>query len=315
MKKFFFQGRYKKENIMTKPKTQKEITSVISKTKSALLLKIEQIANGQVDSQKISIQGMVDIFNSYQNDMIKTDPKEKKHIAIIDYFKKDVCGQLLGMTWEFFTKSKVKKEDLEKMSSEDRARADQNKIYKVGTLKGRTFLNFCKGAFFLKELNALYRPEPNKNGQLLIKMEAVRKLKKAKQQSFWDSKIDNTEYALFSYNDMIRAYLTLFGVDRENTKDKSKLYNLMQDMINYINGSDHEKIVSESFDVFLPDELNQNKTKFLQLVEVLIPFYSFRAEQKINGKNYDVISEKLFTEYKAIKVEVDEQAPQKVNQK
>ena len=301
---------------MTKPKTQKEITSVISKTKSGLLLKIEQIALGQVDSQKLSIEGMVDIYKSYKNDMIKTDPKEKKHIALTSYFKKDVCGQLLGMTWEFFTKSKISKKDKEKMSSEELAKSDQNTIYKVGTLKGKTFLNFCKGAFFLKELNALYREQPNKNGQLLIKMDAVRKLKNKKQQSFWDSKIDNTDYALFSYSDMIRAYLTLYGVSREDSNDKSKLYNYFQDIINYINGSDHEKITSESFDVFLPDELNQNKTKFLQLVEALIPFYSFRAEQKINGKSYDVISEKLFTEYTAIKTEVDEQAPQRqANQK
>ena len=295
---------------MTK-KTQKEITSVISKTKTGLLTKINQIATGLVDSQKLSILGMIDVFNAFKNEQIITAPKEMKHKSIIDFFKKDVCGQTLGMTWEFFTKSTMKKKDLENLPANEQAKAVENKVYKIGSLKGRTFLNFCKGALFLKELNALYRPEPNKNGQLLIKMEAVRKLKAKKQQSFWESKIDNTDYALFSYNDMIRAYLTLYGVDREDRKDKSKLYNLIQDVINYINQSDHEKLVSDGYDVFLPDELNGNKTKVLQLIETLIPLYSYRTEQKVNGKNYDVVSEKLFTEYKAIKVEVEEQAPQR----
>jgi len=296
---------------MTKPKTQKEITSVISKTKSGLLTKINQIATGLVDSQKLSILGMTDIFNTFKNGQIITAPKEMKHKSIIDFFKKDLCNQTLGMTWEFFTKSTMKKKDLENLPANEQAKAVDNKVYKIGSLKGRTFLNFCKGGLFLKELDALYRPEPNKNGQLLIKMDAVRKLKAKKQQSFWESKLDDTPYALFSYNDMIRAYLTLYGVDREDQKDKSKLYNLMQDVINYINQADHEKLVSDGYDVFLPDELNGNKTKVLQLIETLIPLYSYRAEQKVNGKNYDVVSEKLFTEYTAIKTEVNEQAPQR----
>ena len=301
---------------MTKPKTQKEITSVISKTKSGLLTKINQIATGLVDSQKLSILGMTDIFNTFKNGQIITAPKEMKHKSIIDFFKKDLCNQTLGMTWEFFTKSTMKKKDLENLPANEQAKAVDNKVYKIGSLKGRTFLNFCKGGLFLKELDALYRPEPNKNGQLLIKMDAVRKLKAKKQQSFWESKLDDTPYALFSYNDMIRAYLTLYGVDREDQKDKSKLYNLMQDVINYINQADHEKLVSDGYDVFLPDELNGNKTKVLQLIETLIPLYSYRAEQKVNGKNYDVVSEKLFTEYTAIKTEVEEQAPQRqANQK
>ena len=296
---------------MTKTKTQKEITSVISKTKSGLLTKINQIATGLVDSQKLSILGMTDIFNTFKNGQIITAPKEMKHKSIIDFFKKDLCNQTLGMTWEFFTKSTMKKKDLENLPANEQAKAVDNKVYKIGSLKGRTFLNFCKGGLFLKELDALYRPEPNKNGQLLIKMDAVRKLKAKKQQSFWESKLDDTPYALFSYNDMIRAYLTLYGVDREDQKDKSKLYNLMQDVINYINQADHEKLVSDGYDVFLPDELNGNKTKVFQLVETLIPLYSYRAEQKVNGKNYDVVSEKLFTEYTAIKTEVEEQAPQR----
>ena len=216
---------------MTKPKTQKEITSVISKTKTGLLTKINQIATGLVDSQKLSILGMTDVFNAFKNGQIITAPKEMKHKSIIDFFKKDLCNQTLGMTWEFFTKSTMKKKDLENLPANEQAKAVDNKVYKIGSLKGRTFLNFCKGGLFLKELDALYRPEPNKNGQLLIKMDAVRKLKAKKQQSFWESKLDDTPYALFSYNDMIRAYLTLFGVSREGANDKSKAYNLMQDLI------------------------------------------------------------------------------------
>jgi len=199
------------------------------------------------------------------------------------------------------------------MTGAEQTKAEQNKVYKVGSLKGRTFLNFCKIGYFLKDTDGLYRAEPNKNGQLLIKMSAVKKLKAEKNQSFWDSKIDNVEYALFSYNDCIRAYLTLFGVSRENQNDKSKAFNLMQDLINLVNESDIEKFMSVNYDIFIADELNNNESKISQLINLLTNVIAERAEQHTKGQGnknkYDVISEHLFTEYKKIKNNVETYEP------
>ena len=298
---------------MTKEKSQKDMTTFISNQKKSINDKIEKIVNGSVESQKLSIEGGVGIYNVFKNKVILTNPKEKKHTALIDYFKKDVCNGVLGQTYEYFTKSTIKKADLENMTSAEQTKAEQNKVYKVGSLKGRTFLNFCKIGYFLKDTDGLYRAEPNKNGQLLIKMSAVKKLKAEKNQSFWDSKIDNTDYALFSYNDCIRAYLTLFGVSRENQNDKSKAFNLMQDLINLVNETDIEKFMSVNYDIFVADELNNNESKISQLINLLTNVMSERAEQHTKGQGnknkYDVISEKLFVEYKQIKNNVETYEP------
>lgn len=298
---------------MTKEKSQKDMINFISNQKKSINDKIEKIVNGSVESQKLSIEGGVGIYNVFKNKVILTNPKEKRHTALIDYFKKDVCNGVLGQTYEYFTKSTIKKADLENMTSAEQTKAEQNKVYKVGSLKGRTFLNFCKIGYFLKDTDGLYRAEPNKNGQLLIKMEAVKKLKAEKNQSFWDSKIDNTDYALFSYNDCIRAYLTLFGVSREGANDKSKAYNLMQDLINLVNETDIEKFMSVNYDIFVADELNNNESKISQLINLLTNVMSERAEQHTKGQGnknkYDVISEKLFVEYKQIKNNVETYEP------
>ena len=296
--------------------SQKDMTSNISKTRSSLNTKIDLIIAGSIDAQKLSIEGMVEIYNALKSKIVLTSPKEKKHTALMDYFKKDVCNTVLGQSWEYFTKSNINKKDLEKLSSEEQFRANENKIYKVGTLKGRTFLNFCKGGFFLYELSALYRPDADKNGQLLIKMEAVRNLQKEKKQSFWESKINNTDYAFFSYNDMIRAYLTLFGVVRDS-KDKSPLWNMIQSLMNYINEANDEKkldaFISKNYDVFIADELNNNKTKIYQLVECLLDIYIHRTEQTTKGQGnkvkYDIISENLFVEYKKLNNDLEERSP------
>ena len=298
---------------MTKEKSQKDMITFISNQKKSINDKIEKIVNGSVESQKLSIEGGVGIYNVFKNKIILTNPKEKKHTALIDYFKKDVCNGVLGQTYEYFTRSNIKKADLENMTSAEQTKAEQNKVYKVGSLKGRTFLNFCKIGYFLKDTDGLYRAEPNKNGQLLIKMSAVKKLKAEKNQSFWDSKIDNVEYALFSYNDCIRAYLTLFGVSRENQNDKSKAFNLMQDLINLVNESDIEKFMSVNYDIFIADELNNNESKISQLINLLTNVIAERAEQHTKGQGnknkYDVISEHLFTEYKKIKNNVETYEP------
>ena len=306
-------SKTEKKNIVV---SQKDMTSNISKTRSSLNTKIDLIIAGSIDAQKLSIEGMVEIYNALKSKIVLTSPKEKKHTALMDYFKKDVCNIVLGQSWEYFTKSNINKKDLEKLSSEEQFRANENKIYKVGTLKGRTFLNFCKGGFFLYELNALYRSVADKNGQLLIKMEAVRNLQKEKKQSFWDSKINNTDYAFFSYNDMIRAYLTLFGVVRDS-KDKSPLWNMIQSLMNYINEANDEKkldaFISKNYDVFIADELNNNKTKIFQLMESLLDIYIHRTEQTTKGQGnkvkYDIISENLFVEYKKLNNDLEERSP------
>jgi len=306
-------SKTEKKNIVV---SQKDVTSNISKTRSSLNTKIDLIIAGSIDAQKLSIEGMVEIYNALKSKIVLTSPKEKKHTALMDYFKKDVCNIVLGQSWEYFTKSNINKKDLEKLSSEEQFKANENKIYKVGTLKGRTFLNFCKGGFFLYELNALYRSVADKNGQLLIKMEAVRNLQKEKKQSFWDSKINNTDYAFFSYNDMIRAYLTLFGVVRDS-KDKSPLWNMIQSLMNYINEANDEKkldaFISKNYDVFIADELNNNKTKIYQLVECLLDIYIHRTEQTTKGQGnkvkYDIISENLFVEYKKLNNDLEERSP------
>ena len=306
-------SKTEKKNIVV---SQKDMTSNISKTRSSLNTKIDLIIAGSIDAQKLSIEGMVEIYNALKSKIVLTSPKEKKHTALMDYFKKDVCNIVLGQSWEYFTKSNINKKDLEKLSSEEQFKANENKIYKVGTLKGRTFLNFCKGGFFLYELNALYRSVADKNGQLLIKMEAVRNLQKEKKQSFWDSKINNTDYAFFSYNDMIRAYLTLFGVVRDS-KDKSPLWNMIQSLMNYINEANDKKkldaFISKNYDVFIADELNNNKTKIYQLIESLLDIYIHRTEQTTKGQGnkvkYDIVSENLFVEYKKLNNDLEERSP------
>ena len=184
----------------------------------------------------------------------------------------------------------------------------------MGSLKGRTFLNFCKGGYTLFYLDGLYRNQPDKNGQLLIKMDAVKKLKAKKQQSFWDSKINNVDYAMFSYNDMIRAYLTLFGVNRDS-KDNSKSFLLITDLLNHINSFDDvNKFFDSDFDIFLPDELKGNKSKVFQLIDLLLNHMGERAEKHTkqgNKRKYDVVSEKLFVEYKQIQTKYNEYEPEK----
>ena len=293
---------------------QKNEIKLQSHTKTSIKQKIDLIVAGTVDHQKLSIEGMVDIFNAFKNKLIPTNPAQETNNALLTYFKKDVMQNCLGMTWDFFTKSNIKKKDLEKMNSEERTKAEENKIYKMGSLKGRTFLNFCRGGYTLYFLDGLYRSQPDKNGQLLIKMDAVRKLKNKKQQSFWDSKINNVEYSMFSYNDMIRAYLTLFGVSRDS-KDNSKSYLLITDLINHINSfEDINNFFDKDFDIFLPDELQGNKSKVFQIIDLLLNVTSERAEKHTkqgNKKKYDVVSEKLFVEYKQLKTSYDNYEPEK----
>ena len=293
---------------------QKNEIKLQSQTKTSIKQKIDLIVNGTVDHQKMSIEGMVDIYNAFNNKLIPTTPPQETNTALISYFKKDVLENTLGITWDYFTKSTIKKKDMEKLNSQEYEKAEENKIYKIGSLKGRTFLNFCKGGYTLFYLDGLQRTTPDKNGQLLIKMEAVKKLKAKKQQAFWDSKINTVEYAMFSYNDMIRAYLTLFGVNRDS-KDNSKSFLMITDLLNHINSFDDiNKFFDSDFDIFMPDELKGNKSKVLQLIDLLLNITSERAEKHTkqnNKRKYDVVSEKLFVEYKQIQTIYNNYEPEK----
>ena len=293
---------------------QKNEIKLQSQTKTSIKQKIDLIVNGTVDKQKMSIEGMVDIYNAFKNKLIPTTPPQETNTALIDYFKKDVLGNTLGITWDYFTKSTIKKKDMEKLNSQEYEKAEENKIYKIGSLKGRTFLNFCKGGYTLFYLDGLQRSTPDKNGQLLIKMEAVKKLKAKKQQAFWDSKINTVDYAMFSYNDMIRAYLTLFGLDR-TSKDNSKSFLLIMELLNHINSFETlNEFFDKDHDIFLPDELKGNRSKVFQLIDLLLNHMSERAEKHTkqgNKRKYDVVSEKLFVEYKQIQTLYNNYEPEK----
>ena len=55
---------------MTKEKSQKDMTSFISNQKKSINDIIEKIVNGSVESQKLSIEGGVGIYNVFKNKII-----------------------------------------------------------------------------------------------------------------------------------------------------------------------------------------------------------------------------------------------------
>ena len=58
----------------------------------------------------------------------------------------------------------------------------------------------------------------------------------------------------------------------------------------------------------------QNKSKVFQLIDLLLNYMSERAEKHTkqgNKRKYDVVSEKLFVEYKQIKAIYDNYEPEK----
>ena len=90
---------------------QKNEIKLQSQTKTSITQKIDLIVNGTVDHQKMSIEGAVDIYNAFKNKLITTRPPQETNTALISYFKKDVLENTVGITWEFFTKSNIKKKD------------------------------------------------------------------------------------------------------------------------------------------------------------------------------------------------------------
>ena len=297
--------------------SQKDLTTLLSKTKSSLNIKIDEIVSGVVDAQKSSIDGMLLINNAFQKNLIGHLPTDTTHAGLTKYFKETVCSDLLGKTWDFFTKSGVSKKDLEKMNDNDPRfkKAEEEKIYKVGNLKGRAFLNFCKGGYTIFVLNALFKNQVDKSGRLFIKMNAVEKLYKEKNQEYWNNKFDSTDmtgYSKFSYNDMIRAYLTMFGVIRESDNN-SKLYNLLLQVINECS-EDFEKIILKSYqDCFISNESFSNKTIIYKAIEKLTDIYVGRAEHSTVGqggkKHFDDVAKNLGSEYEKMLTEIDGNAP------
>ena len=97
--------------------------------------------------------------------------------------------------------------------------------------------------------------------------------------------------------------------------DNSKSYLLITDLINHINSfEDINNLFDKDFDIFLPDELQGNKSKVFQIIDLLLNVTSERAEKHTkqgNKKKYDVVSEKLFVEYKQLKTSYDNYEPEK----
>ena len=57
---------------------QKNEIKLQSHTKTSIKQKIDLIVAGTVDHQKLSIEGMVDIFNAFKNKLIPTNPDKKQ---------------------------------------------------------------------------------------------------------------------------------------------------------------------------------------------------------------------------------------------
>ena len=91
------------ENNMTNVNQKNEI-KFQSQTKTSIKQKIDLIVNGTVDHQKMSIEGMVDIYNAFKNKLIPTTPAQESNTPLISYFKKDVMQNVIGATLEYFTK-------------------------------------------------------------------------------------------------------------------------------------------------------------------------------------------------------------------
>ena len=74
------------ENNMTNVNQKNEI-KFQSQTKTSIKQKIDLIVNGTVDHQKMSIEGMVDIYNAFKNKLIPTTPAQESNTPLISYFK------------------------------------------------------------------------------------------------------------------------------------------------------------------------------------------------------------------------------------
>ena len=90
---------------------------------------------------------------------------------------------------------------------------------------------------------------------------------------------------------------------------------MITELLNHINSFDDiNKFHDSDYDIFLPDELKDNKSKVFQLIDLLLNHMSERAVKHTkqgNKRKYDVVSEKLFVEYKQIQTKYNNYEPQK----
>jgi len=275
--------------------SQKELTTQLSKIRSAINLKINEIVAGDVNKEKKTIEGGLDVYSALKNNLIATSqmPSGRTDRDLTKWFKTTLIGILSGQSWEFFTKPVMKKTDLEKLPVDQAEEETEKKLYKVGTKKGRAFINFARIGWTAFTLDMLYKNVTDKSGRLYIKLDAVETLFKKKQQSFWKLKLDSQDdYSKFTFQDMLRAYSTMFGKKR-TSKSNSKLYNLLLEVINECSQDFEEHILKNYQDVFIPSATFQNKTPIYSAIEKLSDIMVGRAEWTTTGQGGKDISDKV----------------------
>ena len=303
---------------MTKQETkkvvsQKEVTTQLSKLRPQIDLKINEIVSGDVDKEKKSIEGGLLIYTAFKSGIINLFPDGRTDKDLMKYFKSTLVSTVVGQSWEFFTKPSLKKVEIEKLPVDQAEIETEKKIYKVGTKKGRAFINFARIGWTLFQLDMLYKNATDKSGRLYIKLDAVEKLFNRRQQSFWKLKLDSQDdYSKFTFQDMLRAYSTMFGTPRQS-KDNSKLFNLLVEIINEC-GQDFEKVILDKYqDCFIAKPVFQNRTPIYRAIEQLSNLLVGRAEKTTVGQGgkeiHDTVSLNLVKEYDQLTNELDGNSP------
>ena len=295
--------------------SQKELTTQLSKVRSAINLKINEIVAGDVNKEKKTIEGGLDVYSALKNKLIAESqlPSGRTDKDLTKWFKTTLIGILSGQSWEFFTKPVIKKADLEKLPVDQAEQETEKKLYKVGTKKGRAFINFARIGWTAFTLDMLYKNVTDKSGRLYIKLDAVETLFKKRQQSFWKLKLDSQDdYSKFTFQDMLRAYSTMFGKKR-TSKSNSKLYNLLLEIINECSQDFEEHILKNYQDVFIPAATFQGKSPIYSAIEKLSDIMVGRAEWTTTGQGGKNISDKvsldLEKEFTKLQTALDENMP------
>ena len=275
--------------------SQKELIAQLSKVRSAINLKINEIVAGDVNKEKKTIEGGLDVYSALKNNLIAESqmPSGRTDKDLAKWFKTVLIGTLAGQSWEFFTKPVMKKTDLEKLPVDQAEKETEKQLYKVGTKKGRAFINFARIGWTAFTLDMLYKNVTDKSGRLYIKLDAVETLFKKKQQSFWKLKLDSQDdYSKFTFQDMLRAYSTMFGKKR-TSRSNSKLYNLILEIVNECSQDFEEHILKNYQDCFVPSATFQNKSAIYYAIEKLSDIMVGRAEWTTTGKGGKDISDKV----------------------
>ena len=108
--------------------SQKELTTQLSKVRSAINLKINEIVAGDVNKEKKTIEGGLDVYSALKNNLVATSqmPSGRTDKDLTKWFKTTLIGILSGQSWEFFTKPSLKKVEIEKLPV-DQAEAETEK--------------------------------------------------------------------------------------------------------------------------------------------------------------------------------------------